>query len=304
MSEITFRQLQHFVATAEASSVSAGAIRAHVSQSTMSASLSGLEKALGTSIFQRYKRGVSLTPAGRSLLIKTRRLLADIEDLHSTAQELDKSLQGALVVGCYTTLAPSLMPEAITSFLEAYPKIDLRFMEGSDAELAAALRDGECEVILTYDYQLERFLPYNELRREEILSAAPYAVIPPDHRLAKHGEVSLVELANENLILLDLPPAGEYFLQIFDNAGLKPNVRFGTRSHQLVFSLVERGLGCSVLTQIGFPGAKIMNDNVAVRKIAHDLPPLPIVALSMAGVRMTQRARTFTSHIQRSLSGL
>jgi len=303
VSEITFRQLQHFVAAAAEGSVTAGAVRAHVSQSTMSSSLSALEKSLGASIFQRYKRGVSLTPAGRALLIKTKRILADIEDLHATAQELDNSLQGSLVVGCYTTLAPSLMPEVITSFLQAYPKIDLRFMEGSDEQLATALRDGQCEVILTYDYRLERFLPYSELRREEILSSAPYAILPAKHDLANKDEVELAELVQENLVLLDLPPAGEYFLQIFDKAGLDPKVRFRTTSHQLVFSLVERGLGYSILTQFSSSGPGLVDNNLAVRKIANDLPPLPIVALSMAGVRMTQRAKIFTSHIQRSLSG-
>src|SRR5699024_8693710 len=138
-----------------------------------------------------------------------------------------------LVVGCYTTLAPSLMPEVITSFLETYPEIDLRFMEGSDVELAAALREGQCEVILTYDYQLERFLPYKELQRQELLSAAPHVVISTSHHLADQEKIGLSELIHENLVLLDLPPAGEYFLQIFNKAGLKPNVRFRTRSHQL-----------------------------------------------------------------------
>lgn len=304
MSEITFRQLQHFVAAAEEGSVTAGAIRAHISQSTMSASLGTLEKSLGASIFQRYKRGIYLTPAGRLLLVKTKRLLADIDDLHATAQELHNSIQGSLVIGCYTTLAPTLMPEVITSFLQAYPNIDLRFIEGSDEQLAAALRDGQCEVILTYDYRLERFLPYNELHREELLSAAPYAIIPTKHPLAAERKIELSQLAKENLVLLDIPPAGEYFLQIFDKAGLEPNIRFRTTSHQLVFSLVGRGLGYSILTQIGPQGIKKTNNDVTIRRIVNHLPPLPIVALSMAGIRMTQRAKTFTNHIRQSLSGL
>lgn len=300
MSDVTIRQLEHFIAVADAGNITAGAERAHVSQSAMSASLTALENSLGTMVFQRNRRGVSLTPAGHALLRKARRLLEEVDDLHATAHELDKTLQGPLIVGCYTTLAPSLMPSVITSFLQAHPKIDLRFIEGSDDELVEALHQGRCELLLTYDYRLERFFPHRALQRETLSAAAPYAMVPADHALARQDSVDLAELAEEPLILLDLAPAPEYFLQIFDSFGLEPQVRFRTRSHQLIFGLVANGLGSSILTQIVTPSGAAPLHNAAVRPLANDLSPLPIVALSAAGVRRTQRAEAFVRHVRES----
>lgn len=296
MSDVTFRQLEHFIAVADQGNVTGGATQAHVSQSAMSASLTALEKALGTAVFQRNRRGVSLTPAGHALLRKARRLIEEVDELHATAHELDTSLQGPLIVGCYTTLAPSLMPSVITSFLEAHPKIDLRFIEGSDDELVEALHQGRCELLLTYDYRLERFFPHRALQKEYISAAAPYAVVPADGPLARQESVGLAELAAEPIILLDLAPAPEYFLQIFDTFELKPQIRFRTKSHQLIFGLVARGLGSSILTQVVTPSGAAPLRDVAVKPLTNDLTPLPIVALSAAGIRRTQRAEAFVRH--------
>lgn len=301
MSDVTLRQLEHFVAVAEARNITAGAELMHISQSAMSASLTGLEKALGTAVFQRYRRGVSLTPAGHALLRKARRLLDEAADLHNVAHELDTALRGPLIVGCYTTLAPSLMPPIITSFLEAHPHIDLRFIEGSDDELVAALHEGRCELLLTYDYRLEKFFPHRELQRDPLSAALPYALVPAAHPLADADTVDLVELAEEPFVLLDLAPAGEYFLQIFDGFGLKPQIRFRTKSHQLVFGLVARGLGCSLLTQVVTPSEATTLQDVVIKEICNELEPLPIVALSASGIRRTQRAEAFIEHIRENL---
>ncbi|OAV62627.1 LysR family transcriptional regulator [Enteractinococcus helveticum] len=298
MNDVTFRQLEHFLSVAQAGNITAGAAQSHVSQSAMSTSLNGLEKALGTAVFQRSHRGVNLTPAGHALLRKARQLVDDVRELQSTAHELDKELHGPLVVGCYSTLAPSLMPPIITSFLATYPKIDLRFIEGSDDELVEALHQGHCEFVLTYDYRLDRFFPHRALHREDLSAAAPYAVVPTGHPLARSKTIDLADLATEPLILLDLAPAPEYFLQIFDSFGLSPQIRFRTKSHQLIFGLVARGMGISILTQVLTPSGTAPFRDVAVKPLSNNLEPLPIVALSAAGVRRTQRAEAFITHVK------
>lgn len=264
----------------------------------MSASLSGLEKALGTAVFQRSHRGVNLTPAGHALLRKARQLIEDVHELQATAHELDKELHGSLIVGCYSTLAPSLMPPIITSFLRTYPKIDLRFIEGSDDELIDALYQGQCEFVLTYDYRLERFFPHSALHKEDLSAAAPYAVVPASHHLAREETIDLTDLAAEPLILLDLAPAPEYFLQIFDRFDLMPQIRFRTKSHQLIFGLVAHGMGSSILTQVPAPSGSAPYRDIAVKPLSNDLEPLPIVALSAAGIRRTQRAEAFINHVK------
>lgn len=300
MPNVTLRQLEYFTAVAEAGSVSKGARDALVSQSAMSAALAELEKSLGTTLFQRHRHGVTLTPGGIRLIARARSLLAQASDLESVASEIDDSLRGPLRIGCYSTLAPSMMAPTVESFLRANPEVELSFFEGSDQELLLALRQGECELAITYDFKLARFNKDQALMRIPLTSAPPKAIIPLGHPLADH-KISLRDLVAEPLILLDLAPAAEYFLGIFESRGLTPHVRFRTKSIQLVQNLVAHGLGCSVLTQAKPAEDLGRTEKLLVRDVSDDLPPLPIVALYPDNVRPTQRVEVFVKHCRYAL---
>lgn len=295
MAQLTLRQLEHFVAVAETGGVTAGAQNMHVTQSAMSSALSELERSLGTALLQRHRRGVSLTPAGHAILAEARRLLSGVDDLHTTANEINGAIHGTLVVGCYSTLAPALMPTAIATFLAAHPDVDLSFVEGSNEELVGGLRDGRLELAIMYDFGLGQ-LPDSKMMSRTVLQAtAPKALVPESHPLSQ-STLSLEILTAEPLILFDLAPAGEYFRGMFEERGLHPHIRFRTRSHQLVGGLVAQGLGCSVVSQISDtpPG-------VAVKDLTDNLPPLPILALSGASVSQTKRALAFVEHCRSAL---
>lgn len=292
MSDITLRQLEYFVAVCESGSVSAGAERSHVSQSAMSAALAGLERALGTDLLQRHRRGVTLTPGGAELLARIRSILAEVDDLHTIASDIGGALSGPLRVGCYSTLAPALMPKTIEGFVRHNPDVALSFFEGSDMELLSALSRGECELVITYDYAEAHFAEPNAMNRIPLTGAPPKALVPTEHPLAE-GPVSLADLAIEPLILLDLYPSAEYFLKLFVDRGHEPIVRFRSKSNQLVMNLVAEGLGCAVLTQLGSGGDVVAGGGATVKAFSDDLPALPIVAFHPAGVRLTRRARTF-----------
>src|SRR4051812_7389558 len=107
----TVRQLEHFVAAADAGSISTAAERGLVSQAGVSLAISDLERHLGVQLFLRRKaKGVPLTSAGERVLADARRLLAQAEELQTHAAAEGDGLTGRLGVGCYTTLAPYLLP--------------------------------------------------------------------------------------------------------------------------------------------------------------------------------------------------
>ena len=115
MADYTLRQLEYFVAVAEAGSITRAASAVHLSQSAMSTALTDLEGALGIQLLVRHHaKGITLTPAGRQLLVASRQLLASAADLRSVAHGLGGSLTGTLTIGCFEVMAPYLLPELLS----------------------------------------------------------------------------------------------------------------------------------------------------------------------------------------------
>lgn len=302
MSRITLRQLEYFVATAEGGSVTAAAGKISLSQSAISTALAELEHNLGTQLFVRRARGLILTSVGRELLRDSRQLLTKADELHRTARDLDGSFSGPLSIGCYSTLATLLLPKILDPYLRAHPSVDLHLMVGSHTEVQRNLQNGSCDVALMYDYEFDVELDKDDLHKTVISSIPPHVILPPEHTLTQHDQVSLAQLVDEPMLLFDMPPAGKYFTSLFETRGLQPRIRFRTTEFELVRSLVARGFGYSVLSQHTDIDVSYENQPLAQRSIAEAPHGLNIVAVHLPGVRLTRRAAAFIDQCAETLA--
>lgn len=300
MASLTLRQLEYFVASAELGSMTAAAEHVHLSQSAISTALADLERTLGVQLMIRQARGLSLTPAGVRVLADARRLMGAVEDLHASAREIGESLTGSLRIGCYSTLAPILLPRIIADFMAAHPDVELDVLEGSHAFLYDQLKTGGCEVALMYEYDFHDGKAAPDLATRTVFSAPPHLLLPVDHPLAKRKQIRLKDLAEDPFILFDLQPGGEYFLQIFTRLGLEPKVRLRTQSFEMVRSLVARGLGYSMLTQRTAISTSYEGHDFAVRPLADTLPSLNVLVAQLAATRPTKRAIAFAGQCLKS----
>lgn len=301
MGTLTLRQLEYFVASAELGSMTAAAERVRLSQSAISTALADLEKTLGVQLLIRHARGLSLTPAGERVLADARRLMGAVEDLHASARDIGQALKGRLRVGCYSTLAPILLPRVIADFMEANPQVELEILEGSHGYLHEQLRSGGCEVALMYDYDFKEGSLPSDLVASTVMTAPPHLLVHQAHPLARRRKVRLADAVQDPFILFDLQPGGEYFLEIFAKLGLEPDVRLRTQSFEMVRSLVARGLGFSMLTQRTAISTSYENREFVVKPLADPLPSLNIVVAQLAATRPTRRAIAFARQCRRSL---
>src|SRR5688572_5549245 len=106
----SLRQLQYAVAVGDTLSFRRAAERCHVSQPSLSAQLAQLEDLLGVRLFERDRRGVLPTPAGKLVLERARRLLGEADDLLDAATRAADPLAGTLRIGVIPTIAPYLLP--------------------------------------------------------------------------------------------------------------------------------------------------------------------------------------------------
>lgn len=301
MARVTLRQLEYFVAAAETGSVTAAASRVFLSQSAVSTALAELEESLNVQLFIRHARGLTVTTVGRQILLESRQLLGQVDELHSSAQDLSGSFSGKLSIGCYSTLAPLLLPRVIDAFLTEHPGVDLDFSVGSHTELRDKLRAGTCDVALLYDYDFATDLFPADLTKLTLRSIPPHVVLPPNNKLAKLKSIPLEELVGEPMILFDLPPGGEYFKSLFTQRGMTPTIRFRTTEFELVRALVARGLGYSILTQHTDINVSYENKEFVTRPLKDVTRGLAVVAAHLTGARLTRRASAFIEACEQSL---
>ncbi|GLZ47010.1 LysR family transcriptional regulator [Actinomycetospora sp. NBRC 106375] len=290
--EYSLRQLGYFVAVAEAGTLAGASATLHVSASALSLALDELERALGVQLtVRRRAHGIRLTPAGQDTLRRARRLLRDAGELADAAGGEAGDVAGAVRVGCYTTLAPGLLPATLGRFAARHPRARVEFVEGPQDQLQRGLLEGELDVAVLYDHRLDPALELTPLS-----SNTPYLVLPAGHPLARDGgPVKLADLVDEPMVLLDLPPSSEHALGVCLAAGLSPRVRHRTANPDTARALVGQGLGFTVLAQ-AVPGTRThAGDEIVAVPIADDPAPLPIVLAWSGQVAPTATARAFAA---------
>ncbi|MBL8949213.1 MAG: LysR family transcriptional regulator [Myxococcaceae bacterium] len=195
----TLRQLQYAVAVADALSFRRAAERCHVSQPSLSAQLAQLEGVLGVRLFERDRRRVLPTTAGRDLVDRARRLLVAADEVQAAASGFIDPLSGVLRLGVIPTVSPYLLPDVTPALHRTFKRLNLRWLEDKTHALVAALDEGRVDGALL---ALEADL--GDVEHEVIAIDRFVLVSPPDHELGRgQGPVTAAELREQPVLLLD-----------------------------------------------------------------------------------------------------
>lgn len=236
--------LKAFAAVADARSVSRAAEILHLSQPTISKRIAELERQLGTPLFDRVGRNLSLTDAGRTLLPYAHRTLQHIEDGRRALSHLGDQVSGRLSIGTSHHIGLHRLPPVLRSYTQKYPDVDLdiHFM---DSEVACeAVLAGKLELgIVTLPTQA---LPH--LKQKLIWPDPLSVVVAPNHPLAELRRPKLADLAAWPAVL---PDEATYTHRIvkreLEKHGLTPHIRLATNYLETLKMLAGIGLGWSVL---------------------------------------------------------
>ena len=235
----TLRQLEYFVAVGEEGSIAQASDRVNVSSPSISAAISQLEEEFGLALFVRkHAHGLSLTQAGRQFMDQAKRVLSETEALNRLAGDISGVVQGPLNIGCLLTFAQVLLPAIRRAFEDRYPDTHVRQTEADQTSLIEQLRRADIDLALSYDLEIPPDLEFLPLR-----SLPPYAMLPSDHPLAGELQVSISDLLDHPMVLLDLPLSADYFLSFFEGEDRAPKIVERTRDMAVLRSLVANGFG-------------------------------------------------------------
>lgn len=196
-----------------------------------------------------------------------------------------------LNVGCFDIFGSFFMPELIGRMSRAGSKLKINLLEGDQRRVHESLLSGQIEVALLYDLS-----PSDALDIIPMVELKPYVLLPKDHPLASNDELTPADLAEYPMVLLNTPPGHDYFMGIFDRAGIVPNVAYTSITLEMVRGMVGQGLGYSLLATK--PAAEISYDGNAVvaRKLCTDAAPSKLVMATRKGAKLSKAATEFTQH--------
>lgn len=256
--------------------------------SGISRMMAALESEVGFPLLRRGREGVTPTNECLRLLPSLREMVAQAEQCRQMAGELRGVMSGTIAIGTFSSVATHWLPNMICAFQKDYPNIDFEILMGDYPEIEQWILQGRA------DYGFLHLPTRPELKVMELARDELMAVLPEEHPLARQESVPVAALAEQPFILLD--KAGNRdreVMQVFEQAGAAPRVRFTTLDDYAVMSMVEHGLGVSILPQLVL---RRIPYRIALRSLAQ--PAFRRIGLAMRrGEELSPAAKKFLEYL-------
>ncbi len=265
------RQLKYLVALAEELNFTRAAAAEHIAQPALSQQIRRLEDEVGVALVERTTRHVSLTEAGQLLVVRARRILAELDSARAELESLRGIDTGHVTIGALHTMGPIDLSLALAEFHAQYPHVALSVREQTSEECAELLRIDELD--LAFLSVTERVESHG-LGLHQLLSEELVVMLPVDHPLAGREEVRMVELAREQFISFGQGARlRELLFWAGRDAQFEPRVTLESNESHRIRTLVSRGLGVAILPRsdaIG-PGAMISVARLVAPALRRDI---------------------------------
>lgn len=226
-------------------------------QPAMSQMISSLEKELSIKLLYRSRYGVHLTLEGERLFPFIQKTIANYQAMQEMVKEIMGLDSGTIRIGTISSISCHWLPDLIKQFQTIYPNVQFVLHQGDYTSIPEWVRTGEVDFGFVNPDAIPgvktRFIKTGELR----------AVLPVNHTLAEKEYVTLAELAKEPFLLLEEGALSEP-LAAFKESGLEPDVRLCVHDDYSILSMIESGLGVSILPEL------------VLRKTGYQVAVLPI----------------------------
>ena len=232
-----------FVKTVEYGSFTKASEILNYSQSGISRMISDLESEWKVPLLERGKTGVKLTGDGLKLLPHAKAIVDEYEKLRMEVDALNGLQSGIIRIGTFSSVATHWLPNIIREFQRDYPNIDYELLLGDYTEIEEWIHTGRVDLGFLRLPTLPEFETHF-LEKDELM-----AIIPWDHPYANRDSFPVEALCNEPFMLLEKGAKAE-ISAIFEKHHLTPNVHFTTWDDYAVMSMVESGLGISILPNL------------------------------------------------------
>jgi DNA-binding transcriptional LysR family regulator len=241
--QINLNHLRIFYYAARERNLTKAAEALFVTQPAVTMQIKALEQYLETALFRKRGKFLELTDQGSMLFNYAEKIFHVVDEMEHVLKGFASLTHGSLIIGTTRSFARHLMPGLVSGFQEKFPGIKVSLEVGSSSEIAEGV------AAFKYDLAIIGRIPLPSK-----VKAIPYkpeefcVVASPDHRLAKKGTVSCLDLKNEPIIIREPGSGSRHFMLSFlASHGVKPSVLIEAGSVEFIKEYVIQGRGISFL---------------------------------------------------------
>ena len=226
-------------------------------QPALSQMVASLERELSIKILYRSRYGIRLTPEGQRLYPSIQSSVLQYEAMRRTADEIRGLRSGVVRIGTVSSVSCHWLPGVIRAFWEKHPNIQIVLHQGDYTTIQEWVQTG------AVDFGFVNPAAVRGLETATIKSGEFRAVLPKNHLLTEKKSLTLEDFTEEPFLLLEEGAYSEP-MEAFRAAGITPNVKLRVHDDYSILSMVEQGLGVSILTEL------------VLHKTNYDVVTLPI----------------------------
>lgn len=297
LSQVTLTQMRYALAVADARNFRVAAETCNVSQSGLSMQLAKLEELLEVSLFDRSRKPILVTDAGRRALQQMAAIIRETERLGQIVAEEDEP-NGPFRLGVIPTLSSSVVPLFLADFVRQYPNVELTLEELKTDEIVARLNADKLDAGI-----LATPLHEPGINETPLALEAFFAYLPPGDPLLKKQKVNQSELQARQLWVM---PEGHCFrtqVLSYCRSGqsqkqverVSSPVHFESGSFQTLISLVDDGMGATVLPALV---ARRLPENKRKAQLRPLTGPSPVREIGLVRSRKDLRSRVNEALVQ------
>ena len=265
MADFTLKHLRYFESVAREGHFGRAADRCAISQPALSMQIKELEQILGTPLFERNPRAVSLTQFGKAFAPRARKILQAADDLSDLARASQDQLIGRLRLGVIPTVAPYMLPRMIHQLGQSHPGLDLQIRESMTPRLVQELKDGRLDAAILALPSAEPSLIETPLFTEDFVLVRPMSdVNQPIPSSDKLGEMHLLLLEEGHCFR-------DQALAFCNIQAARPWDGFDGSSLSTLVQMVGAGMGVTLLPDMAV-NVETRSANVAIARFTDHTP--------------------------------
>ncbi len=251
-------------------SFSAAAEALYLSQSAVSQQVATLEREVGATLLERTRGGTKPTEAGRRLVSHADAAIARLEEAERDLAALAGLEGGEVRIASFPSASATVLTRAISDFIVRHPKVRPSVAELEPEDSIPALRSGDLDLALTFDYPAQPAPEERDVELTLLLTEAMHVALPKAHPLAAENRIQLTDLAGEDWLCGVCPSScGELVKGVCREAGFEPRVAFESNDYMVQQGYVAAGLGVTLLPDLALT---TLRSDIVIRPLAPNGP--------------------------------